>query len=122
MSYSITTLNRVLESVYDLGSMYDDRMCKYIYLRDISHANFASIRLILEQARKRTKSAMLELYEMRCAVLLYLLRIGCQWHALPSDRPKERTVHAYFANWSQVHPQEVRPIGAGSKKSVWRHP
>ena len=33
--------------------------------------------------------------------MLYLLRTGCQWRALPSDFPKWRTVHSYFAIWSE---------------------
>lgn len=38
---------------------------------------------------------------LNCAVL-YLLRTGCQWRALPSDFPKWRTtVHSYFAICSE---------------------
>ena len=40
------------------------------------------------------------LYEVFCAEL-YLLRTGSQWRALPSDFPKWRTVHSYFAIWSE---------------------
>lgn len=33
--------------------------------------------------------------------MLYLLRTGCQWRALPSGFPKLLTAHAYFAIWSE---------------------
>lgn len=38
---------------------------------------------------------------MKCGVL-HLLRTGCQWRALPSDFPTWRTVHSYFAKWSEL--------------------
>ncbi|MDO4796322.1 MAG: transposase, partial [Brachymonas sp.] len=72
------------------------------YPGDISREQFKQILPILEQARKRTKPRSVDLYEVFCAVL-YLLRTGCQWRALPSDFPKWPTVHAYFAKWSEVN-------------------
>jgi transposase len=42
---------------------------------------------LLEQTRKKTRPRTVDLYEVWCAVL-YLLRTGCQWHALLSDFPK----------------------------------
>ncbi|RMW97576.1 transposase [Allofranklinella schreckenbergeri] len=71
------------------------------YPSDISREQFKQILPILEQARKRTKPPTVDLYEVFCAVL-YLLRTGCQWRALPSDFPKWRTVYAYFAKCSEV--------------------
>lgn len=56
---------------------------------------------LLEQARRKTKPRTVNLYEVFCAVL-YLLRKGCPRRALPSDFPKWRTVHSYFAKWSEV--------------------
>ncbi|SFC13100.1 Putative transposase of IS4/5 family [Polaromonas sp. OV174] len=55
---------------------------------------------LLESARKTTHPRSVNLYEVFCAVL-YLLRSGCQWRALPSDFPKWRTVHAYFSIWGE---------------------
>jgi transposase len=49
---------------------------------------------------------------MFCAAL-YLLESGCQWRMLPQDFPKWRTVHSYFAKWSER-------AGARFKKSGWR--
>lgn len=57
---------------------------------------------------------------MFCAVL-YLLRTGCQWRALPSDFPKWRAVHSYFAIWSE--PREGGSLlEQALKKSGWRGP
>jgi transposase len=75
-------------------------MRRKIYPSDMSRAHFEQIRPLLEQARKRTKPRTVDLYEVWCA-LLYLLRTGCQWRALPGDFPKWRTVHSYFAKWSE---------------------
>ncbi|MBW8461838.1 IS5 family transposase [Acidovorax sp.] len=70
------------------------------YPSDVSPEKFELIRPLLESARKSTRPRSVDLYEVFCAVL-YLLRTGCQWRALPSDFPKWRTVHAYFAIWSE---------------------
>ncbi len=50
--------------------------------------------------------------------MLYLLRTGCQWRALPSDFPKWRTVHAYFAKWSEPDDEGVSLLGGRSKNQV----
>ncbi|PRD63869.1 IS5 family transposase [Malikia granosa] len=70
------------------------------YPSDIKREQFEVIRPLLESARKKTAPRRVDLYEVFCAVL-YLLRTGCQWRALPSDFPKWRTVHSYFAIWSE---------------------
>jgi len=31
--------------------------------------------------------------------ILYVLRTGCQWEALPHDLPPWKTVYTYFRNW-----------------------
>ena len=70
------------------------------YPSDIKREQFEVIRPLLGSARKKTAPRKVELYEVFCAVL-YLLRTGCQWRALPSDFPNWRTVHSYFAIWSE---------------------
>ena len=90
------------------------------YPSDISPEQFEPIRALLESARKSTRPRSVDLYEVFCAVL-YLLRTGCQWRALPSDFPKWRTVHAYFAIWSE--PREGGSLlEQALKKSGWRGP
>ena len=90
------------------------------YPSDIKREQFEAIRPLLESARRKTAPRKVELYEVFCAVL-YLLRTGCQWRALPSDFPKWRTVHAYFAIWSE--PREGGSLlEQALKKSGWRGP
>ena len=90
------------------------------YPSDIKSEQFEVIRPLLESARKRTAPRQVDLYEVFCAVL-YLLRTGCQWRALPSDFPKWRTVHSYWAIWSE--PREGGSLlEQALKKSGWRGP
>ncbi|WP_418514744.1 IS5 family transposase [Delftia sp. PS-11] len=70
------------------------------YPSDIKREQFEQIRELLERARRKTAPRKVELYEVFCAVL-YLLRTGCQWRALPNDFPKWRTVHSYWTIWSE---------------------
>jgi transposase len=93
---------------------------KKSYPSDISREQFEVIKPLLESARKKTAPRRVELYEVFCAVL-YLLRTGCQWRALPSDFPKWRTVHSYWAIWSE--PREGGSLlEQALKKSGWRGP
>lgn len=90
------------------------------YPSDITREQFETIVELLESARKKTAPRKVDLYEVFCAVL-YLLRTGCQWRALPSDFPKWRTVHHYFAIWSE--PREGGSLlEQALKKSGWRGP
>src|ERR1039457_6303548 len=70
------------------------------YPSDINRAQFETIRPLLEGVRKRTKPRTVDLYEVFNAVL-YVLKSGCQWRMLPDGFPKWRTVHSYFAKWSE---------------------
>jgi transposase len=75
-------------------------MSRQKYPSDLSREQFQQILPLLESVRKRTKPRTVDLYEVFCAVL-YLLKSGCQWRMLPRDFPKWRTVHSYFAKWSE---------------------
>jgi transposase len=61
------------------------------------------------------------LYDTFCAVL-YVLRTGCQWRALPSDFPKWSTVYSYFRKWSQANDEGISVLELALKKSAWRGP
>jgi len=74
-------------------------MVRTPYPSDTSRAQFALICPLLEQARKHTKPRTVDLYEVWCAVL-YVIRTGCQWRALPRDFPKWSTVYACSAKWN----------------------
>ena len=91
------------------------------YPSNTSREQFEIIKPLLEGARKKTKPRTVDLYEVWCAVL-YLLRTGCQWRALPSDFPNWRTVHSYFAQWSQPDTQGVSLLQQALKKSGYRGP
>ena len=91
------------------------------YPSDISCEQFEQVRLLLESARKRTKPTMVDLYEVFCAVL-YLLKSGCQWRMLPKEFPKWRTVHSYFAKWSEPGQDGISVLERALKKSGWRGP
>ncbi len=95
-------------------------MRKKKYPSDISVDQFEKVRPLLEQARRKTKPRTVALYEVFCAVL-YLLRTGCQWRALPSDFPKWRTVHSYFSKWGEEH-EGGSLLEQALKKSGWRGP
>lgn len=88
---------------------------------DISRVSFEQIRPLLESVHRRTKPRTVDLYEVFRDVL-YLLKSGCQWRMLPSDFPKRRTVHAYFARWSEPDPDgvsvQVRAVRKGLARSV----
>jgi transposase len=90
------------------------------YSSDISREQFEIVKPLLESARRKTSPRQVDLYEVFCAVL-YLLRSGCQWRMLPEEFPKWRTVHSYFAIWSE--PREGGSLlEQALKKSSWRSP
>jgi transposase len=91
------------------------------YPSDVSREQFESIRALLEGVRKRTKPRTVDLYEVFNAVL-YLLKSGCQWRMLPEGFPKWRTVHSYFAKWSQPDQDGVSVLERALKKIRWRGP
>ena len=55
------------------------------------------------------------MYEVFCAVL-YLLKSGCQWRMLTSERPEWRTVHSYFAKWSEPDQDGISVLARALKK------
>ena len=91
------------------------------YPSDITREKFRIIEPILLTARKKTAPRKLELYEVFCAVL-YLLKTGCQWRALPNDFPKWRSVHAYFQIWSEPIKDAPSLLERVLKKISWRSP
>jgi transposase len=70
------------------------------YPSDLTREQFEKIRPLLESARKKTHPRTLDLYDV-FSVVLYVLKTGCQWDALPHDFPKYKTVHSYFMKLSE---------------------
>ena len=71
---------------------------------------------LLESARKRTAPSKVDLYDVFC-IILYLLRNGWAWRALPGDFPKWRTVHSYFQRWSEPCESGISLLEEALKKS-----
>ena len=89
------------------------------YPSDVTREQFEKVREILEGARKKTSPRRIDLYEAFCGVL-YVLKTGCQWRALPSDFPKWRTVHSYFEIWNEKRKGEPTILEEILKKIGWR--
>jgi transposase len=89
------------------------------YPSDISRTQFAQIKELLENARKKTRPRTIDLYDAFCGVL-YVLKSGCQWRMLPSDFPKWRSVHAYFQIWSEKPKDDPSLLERALKKVGWR--
>ena len=70
------------------------------YPSDITREQFEVIKYILESAKKETKPMGYKLYDVFCAVL-YVLKEGCTWRALPHDYPKWQDVYYHFGNWKE---------------------
>lgn len=94
-------------------------MRKKRYPSDISQQQFEQIKPLLEGVRKKTKPRAVDLYEIFNA-LLYLLKSGCQWRMLPEGFPKWRTVHSYFAKWSELYQDGISVLERALKKCGWR--
>ncbi len=96
-------------------------MRKKAYPSDITREQFEQIRPLLESARKRTKPTTVDFYEVFCAIL-YLLKSGCQWRMLPGEFPKWRTVHSYFAKWSEPRGEDGSLLEQALKKNRLARP
>lgn len=91
------------------------------YLSDINKETFEEIGPLLESVRKQTKPRTVDLHEVFCGVL-YLLKSGCQWRMLPSEFSKWRTVHVYFAKWSEPGPGGISILERALKKALFAIP
>lgn len=70
------------------------------YPSDITREQFELIRDDLESKRKTTKPRNYDLYDIFCAIL-YLLKEGCSWRAIPHDFGKWGHVRYYYDIWSE---------------------
>jgi transposase len=51
-------------------------------------------------AKRVTSPRKVDLYEVFCAIL-YLLKNGCTWRAIPHDFPKYQLVYYYYRVWTK---------------------
>ena len=69
------------------------------YPSDISKEQFEKIRGDLAGGKKITHPFQYDLYDIFCAVL-YLLKEGCTWRAIPHDFPKWQNVRCHYDIWA----------------------
>ena len=60
---------------------------------------FEKIREDLEEAKKKTHPRKYDLYDIFCAVL-YMLKEGCTWSAIPHDYPNWQNVRCHYDIWA----------------------
>ena len=70
------------------------------YPSDVTREAFAKIEAELRAATKTTRPRTYDLYDVFCAVL-YVLKEGCTWRALPHDYPKWETCYYHFCKWKK---------------------
>ena len=86
------------------------------YPSDITREQFESIRHDLEQARRKTRPRQYDLYDIFCAVL-YIVRNGVQWRALPADFPSWKLVYYYYTVWKSQGPDGTSLLDGILKKN-----
>lgn len=96
-------------------------MQKKRYPSDVSREQFERVRLVLESARKRTKPRKVDLHDVFNGVL-YVLKTGCQWRALPHEYPAWETVYTYFRAWGEEVDGNPSVLDGILKKIGWRGP
>ena len=69
------------------------------YPSDISQERFEKMREELAGAKKVTHPRKYDLYDIFCAIL-YLLKEGCTWRAIPHDFPKWQNVRYHYDIWA----------------------
>jgi len=70
-----------------------------IYPSDITREQYELVRHDLENFKKATRPRNYDLYDILCAIL-YIVKEGCTWRALPGDFPDWSSVYYYFRIWS----------------------
>jgi transposase len=70
-----------------------------IYPSDVTREQFELIAADLAAARRRTKPRKYDLYDVFCAIL-YMLKEGCSWRAIPHDFGKWENIRFYYDIWS----------------------
>ncbi len=97
------------------------------YPSDISREEFEMIREDLESAKKVRHPRKYDLYDIFCAIL-YLVKEGCTWRAIPHDFPKWENVRYHYDNWTKIDEngetlldQVLRKLVEAERKSQGRN-
>jgi transposase len=81
------------------------RLCYNVNMRekypsDISRDAFEVIKAELLAATRPMKTRKYDIYDVFCAVL-YVLKEGCTWRAIPHDFPKWQNCYYHFCVWKK---------------------
>jgi transposase len=87
------------------------------YPSDITREQFEFIKEDLESAKKTTRPRDCDLYNMFCAIL-YLIKEGCSWRAIPHDFGKWGNVRYYYDIWSAPNDDGVSLLDKILRKLV----
>ena len=87
------------------------------YPSDISKEQFEKIRKDLTEEKKITHPRKYDLYDIFCAVL-YLLKEGCTWRAIPHDFPKWQNVRYHYDIWAKPDENGVSILDRVLRKLV----
>ena len=87
------------------------------YPSGITREEFELIREELEGAKKKTHPRKYDLYDIFCAVL-YMLKEGCTWRAIPHDFPKWQNVRYHYDIWAKEDEDGVSPLDRIFRKLV----
>ena len=87
------------------------------YPSDINKGQFEKIREDLTEGKKITRPRKYDLYDIFCAVL-YLLKEGCTWRAIPHDFPKWQNVRYHYDIWAKPDENGVSILDRVLRKLV----
>ena len=73
-------------------------MTRKAYPSDLTQAQWERLKPLLPPGKPGGRPRTVDLREVVNGVL-YRVREGCTWRALPHDLPPWGTVHTYFRNW-----------------------
>jgi len=69
------------------------------YPSDITREQYELVREKIEGFKKKTHPPDYDLYDILCAIL-YLIKEGISWRAMPHDFPEYNSVYYHFRAWS----------------------
>ena len=87
------------------------------YPSDITREQFELIREDFEESKKKTHPRKYDLYDIFCAIL-YLLKEGCTWRALPHDYPNWQNVRYHYDIWAKPNDDGVSLLDKVLRKLV----
>ena len=90
-----------LETVYEWhGVCGAEGMRGAVYPSDLTDRQWAVVAPLLPPPAPRGRRRSVDLRGVLDGIV-YVLRAGCSWRALPVDLPKWVTVYAYFRRWQR---------------------